>query len=195
VTEPGDRIVYMGLPGVVLEVSDARGNGLYARTRLDNGTTDWFRADLLEPEDGQAEEKTPGMWLDRTGFPWLEAGEPGSGVVFCYDRPARRRMAEAWRTRPLEDADAEFGPLTAMVPAGQDGDGDGEGRVMFLYGGGQSIELAADWSEANGYDLTAVPFTEALHGFSVALLSFGVLPLTNGDRIYGAFVAVRRMSR
>lgn len=121
------RVVYMdGLHGRVEEVSDA---GYYARLRLDNGTVDWFRTDLMEPEDavpggGEAEEP-PGVWTDRAGFVWLEAlpDDDGRRRAFCYDAAARRRMSDAWRVQPLEDADGEFGPLTPMVPGSSPGGG------------------------------------------------------------------------
>lgn len=111
---PGLRVVYADrLPGEVLTVSPGL---LMAKLRLDNGTTDWFRADLMVPEgEHDPQEATPGAWVDRAGFLWLET-EPGSGRVFCYDAPVRRRMGDKWPTQPLGEAEREFGPMDRMVP-------------------------------------------------------------------------------
>lgn len=110
----GMRVVYAGtLPGEVLEVNP---EAAQARVRLDNGTTDWFRTDLMAPEGEYAQQEgTPGAWTDRAGFLWLET-EPGSRKVFCYDETAQRKMSDKWRAQDLEEADREFGPMDRMVP-------------------------------------------------------------------------------
>jgi hypothetical protein len=109
------RVVYAGrLHGEVLATAP---EAYQARLRLDNGTVDWFRSDLMVPEgEHDPQEPTPGVWRDRAGFLWLEAAEPGSGQVFCYDAPVRRRMGDKWPTMTVEDAEAEFGPMDRMVP-------------------------------------------------------------------------------
>lgn len=112
------RVVYAGrLHGEVLTMSPGT---LMARVRFDNGTIDWFRSDLMVPEgEHDPQEPTPGAWRDRAGFLWLEAAEPGSRQVFCYDAPVRRRMGDKWPVQPLEEAEAEFGPMERMVPEPQ----------------------------------------------------------------------------
>jgi hypothetical protein len=107
-------VVYAGqLHGEVLAVNP---EAFRARLRLDNGTTDWFRTDLMVPEgEHDPQEATPGVWTDRAGFVWLET-EPGSGRVFCYDAPVRRRMGDKWPTQPLGEAEREFGPMDRMAP-------------------------------------------------------------------------------
>jgi hypothetical protein len=109
------RVVYAGrLRGQVLAVVP---QAYMAQVQMDNGTVDWFRSDLMVPEgEHDPQEPTPGAWRDRAGFLWLEAGEPGSRQVFCYDAPVRRRMGDKWPAMPLEDAEAEFGPFDRMVP-------------------------------------------------------------------------------
>lgn len=114
--------MYAGrLHGTVLAVNP---EAYTALARLDNGTTDWFRSDLMVPEgEHDPVEPTPGAWVDRAGYLWLEAAEPGSGQVFCYDAPVRRRMGDKWPTMTLEDAEREFGPLDKMVPEPRAEDG------------------------------------------------------------------------
>lgn len=108
--------------GVVLLASPG---DLMAKVRLDNGTVDWFRTDLMVPEgEHDPVEPAPGVWLDRAGFLWLET-EPGSGRVFCYDRPVRSRMTAAWPSRDVDDAEAEFGPFDRMVPQERRGEEPG----------------------------------------------------------------------
>lgn len=127
------RVVYAGkLRGQVTEVSEGRA---FVKVQFDNGTLDWFRTDLTEPEDavpggGDAEE-TPGVFIDRAGFLWLEGtpGDDGKRRVFCYDSSVRLRMSDAWRVQPLEDADGEFGPLVPMVPEQRPETGALGGRI------------------------------------------------------------------
>jgi len=109
------RVVYAGrMRGTVLATAP---EAYQAKVRMDNGTVDWFRSDLMVPEgEHDPQEPTPGAWRDRAGFLWLEAGEPGSRHVFCYDAPVRRRMSDKWPVMALEDAEREFGPLDRMVP-------------------------------------------------------------------------------
>lgn len=185
--EPRMRVVYMGLPGVVLEVHEA---SRYSRVRLDNGTTDWFRTELLEPEGEPEDEGTPGIWLDRAGYPWLEAGEPGSGQVFCYDGSARRRMADKWRVQPLEEAEREFGPLEPMVPSRQ-GPQEGD-RVVFLpWDGGEAVGVPPSRMKDLGCDWDGRRDCEIAPGVRAVLLLHGNLPLPGGELKGGAYLVIR----
>lgn len=98
-------------------------------------------------------------WRDREGYPWIEAGEPGSGQVFCYDGYLRRRMLAAWPVQALEDAERDFGPMTPMEPAAH---GDQEARYMLQFRHGDA------WIDSWR---SAVPLKtiEAMGGFQAVL--------------------------
>jgi len=188
VIEEGMRVVYAGkLHGEVVAVIPEAGR---ARVQFDNGTLDWFRTDLLEPEDGERQEGPPGVWLDRAGYPWLEAREPGSGLVFCYDATARAKMGDKWRVQPLEEADREFGPLTAVEAGGAWA--LEEDTVLFLYGGGLSVPVDAGWAQER-WDWSGKRFAETVPGHAVALLDAGTFEVRPGETEAGAFVVIRRI--
>lgn len=187
----GMRVVYAGqLPGVVLAVAPEAGQ---AKVNLDNGTADWFRTDLLVPEgEHDPQEQTPGAWRDRAGFLWLEAREPGSRQVFCYDAPARRRMGDKWPSRPLEEVEAEFGPLDLMVPASH---GLTEDRIVFLGSRGRSAEVPPSYARARGWEVPEDGWAEALPGLQVMLLSRGTFWNGGAEAVDGVFVVIRDTRR
>jgi hypothetical protein len=183
----GTRVVYAGqFHGEVLFMSPEQ---TMARVLLDNGTADWFRTDLMVPEgEHDPQEPTPGAWVDRAGFLWLEAAEPGSRRVFCYDAPARRRMGDKWPVQPLEEAEREFGPMERMVPVPQ---GPQEDEVVFLHGGG-STKVPASYADAQGWGGPPGEWAEVSPGCSVALLSTGSFWVSEDECAEGAFVVIRR---
>jgi hypothetical protein len=183
---PGMRVVYAGqLHGEVLLV----GPGAWqAKVRFDNGTTDWFRTDLMVPEgEHDPQEPTPGAWRDRAGFLWLET-EPGSRQVFCYDAPVRRRMGDKWPVQPLEEAETEFGPMERMVPVPQ----GGEDRIVFLYSLGRSTEVPPGFNGLTTEGLDGGQFEELVPGYQVLLLSMGSMQVNGREHVNGAFVVIRR---
>lgn len=191
----GMRVVYADrLHGEVLLVGPG---AVEARLRLDNGTVDWFRTGLMVPEgEHDPQEETPGAWTDRAGFLWLEAGGPGSRRVFCYDAPARRRMGDKWPAMPLEDAEAEFGPMDPMVPVPQGPQGPQDDRVVFLYGGGRSVEVPAPEAPASFSSARVqgdgAQFAEVVPGWLMAMLAQGRFWVSEDECADGVFVVVRR---
>lgn len=184
----GMRVVYAGqLHGEVLAVAP---EAYQAQVRMDNGTLDWFRSDLMVPEgEHDPQEQTPGAWRDRAGFLWLEASEPGSRQVFCYDAPVRRRMGDKWPTMALEDAEREFGPMERMVPVPV---GPQEDEIVFLHGGGRSTQVPASYADAQGWGEPLGEWSEVSPGCSVALLSLGSFWVNEHECAEGAFVVIRR---
>ena len=137
--------------------------------------------------DGQGTEKPPRAWVDREGYPWLEAEE---GRAFCYDEAAQRKMAGRWPSLSLEAAGLEFGPLE---PLGQDGQGqETEDRTVFLYGGGKMAEVPRAYGAARGWQDETADFTEVVPGWSMALAAQGCFWVSDDECAEGVFVVVRR---
>lgn len=183
----GARVLYKGQhPGTVLEADEESGR---ARLRLDgSGETAWLPLALIEP-DPAGQPSVSRAWRDREGYLWIEAGEPGSSRVFCYDGGLRRRMDAAWPVRELGDAVHEFG-LVPLEPGPRE---PGEDRVLFLYAGGHAREVhPRHLVIMSGGPLAEEAFTGVIPGYEVALLSVGRYVAEDGECVEGAFVVVRR---
>lgn len=135
--------------------------------------------------DTEESAPQPGVWRDRAGYLWVESSP---GRVFCYDDSARRRMGDRWPSQPLSEAASEFGPLEPLLPVA----GGEDDRIVFLYGGGCSVEVPLSYGAARGWQRESAAFAEMVPGWSMAMVAQGHFWVNEHECVEGVFVVIRR---